>query len=297
MTTTHSAVSVKDLEIDAANWDLDKAATIYREHGCLVVRGLMTEYVPSVKREIEQVMEETYALFDQAKKVVEGWVTPNGSLLLPAPKNFARDKQIMCLPIHYRNSSAFFHSALEPKTLDLAQAVLGPNIELFDEGQCLVKEPVGGHPKLLHQDASYFEHKYEGPLARLTYVVDTNVNNGALYVVPGSFKLGVLRHEDTFSHLGLSEKEWPWERALPVEGKAGDAILFHVNCIHGSKPNWSEKPRPVFIRRFRSADDYVVIGATTTANRAEAEKHKDEVKKTNQTNIIVRGFRKYDANR
>ena len=35
------------------------------------------------------------------------------------------------------------------------------------EGQVLYKEPVGGHPKMLHQDASYFEHKYEGPCALL----------------------------------------------------------------------------------------------------------------------------------
>jgi hypothetical protein len=41
-------------------------------------------------------------------------------------------------------------------------------------------------------------------------------------------------------------------------------------------------------------DDYVVIGGTTTANRAEAEKRAAEAKKTNeQRGLMVRGFRPY----
>ena len=53
-------------------------------------------------------------------------------------------------------------------------------------------------------------------------------------------------------------------------------------------------PRPVFINRYRRVDDYVVVGATTTANRAEAEKRAAEAKKTNeQWGLMIRGFRSY----
>src|SRR5438876_935776 len=133
----------------------------------------------------------------------------------------------------------------------------------------IYKEPVGGHPKHLHQDSAYFEHRFEGPVGTLNYVVDTDLVNGALHVVPGSHRMGTLRHIDTFSHLGLNEHEWPWESALPIIGQAGDSIFFHVRTIHGSKENHSDKPRPVFINRYRAANDYVTIGATTTQNRAE----------------------------
>src|SRR5262249_36064131 len=160
-------------------------------------------------------------------------------------------------------------------------------------GQCLYKEPCGGHPKLLHQDASYFEHKYEGPCAVLNYCVDTDLKKGALHVVPGSHKLGVLKHVDTFSHLGLDPSIWSFEKALPVEGKAGDAIFFHVNTIHGSPENHSTSPRPVFIHRYRRADDYVVVGATGTEARADAEKRATEAKKENQLGFMVRGCRKF----
>jgi len=287
-------VSVKDLELSADRLDVAAAAAIYREHGCLVVRGLMTPYLESVRRDIDRVIGETLAGIDQATKVTEGWGTPNGALLIPAPPGFHRDKQMMCLPLSYLHSAAFFRSALDPRTLDLVEQVLGPDIELYQVGQSLVKEPVGGHPKHLHQDAAYFEHKYEGPMALLCYVVDTDLNNGCLHVVPGSHRLNVLEHEDTLSHLGLNADEWPWEKSLPVEGKAGDAIFFHVKCIHGSKPNWSDQPRPVFIHRYRRADDFIVVSGTTTTNRAESKKHVEEAKKDNQIQLMVRGFRAFD---
>jgi len=297
-TTDNAATAtVADIEVQADALDVQQAARIYKEHGCLVVRGLMAPYLEAINRDIERAATESIALLDQAKQVPEGWVTPNGTLFLPAPANFSRDKQIMVLAVSYFTSAAFLQSAFDPRAIDIVEAILGPDIELFLNGQCLYKEPVGGHPKHLHQDAAYFEHRHEGPVGILNYAVDTDLVNGALHVVPGSHRMGVLQHIDTFSHLGLDEHEWPWEKAVPVTGKAGDAIFFHVKTIHGSKENHSQKPRPVFINRYRAADDYVVIGGSSVKNRAEAEKHAAEAKKENQRGLMVRGFRTYDAER
>src|SRR5207249_6049420 len=121
------------------------------------------------------------------------------------------------------------------------------------------------------QDAAYFEHRYEGPVGILSYVVDTDLVNGALHVVPGSFRMGTLQHVDMFSHLGLKEEEWPWERAVPIVGKAGDSIFFHVRCIHGSKENQSDKQRAVFMKRYGWLNEFVTVSATTAEKRAVAE--------------------------
>lgn len=291
---TDSTVTVEDIEVFAAGLNPQVAAETFKKHGALVVRGLMKPYIDGIHRDIEAAAAESIASLDCAEKIVEGWRTPNGTLFLPAPPGYSRDKQIMVLAINYFTSAAFFHSALDERALDIVEAILGEDVEVYGNGQCLYKEPVGGHPKHLHQDSAYFEHRYEGPVGILNYVVDTDLVNGALHVVPGSHRLGQLKHIDTFSHLGLDDDEWPWERALPIVGKAGDSIFFHVKMIHGSKQNQSDKPRPVFINRYRRADDYVVIGGTTTANRAEAEKRAAEAKKTNeQRGLMVRGFRPY----
>ena len=290
-------VTIHDLEVHADRLDAKKAAAIYREHGALVVRGLMNPYISRIQSDIEAAARQAVELLDRAKKVPEGWTTPDGTLWLPAPKNYARDKQIMVLGCGYTSSAAFFQSALDKNALDIVEAILGADVELFMNGQCLYKEPVGGHAKNLHQDAAYFEHKYEGPCATLNYVVDTDLENGALHVIPGTHKMGVLDHVDTSSHLGLDEKIWPWEKALPICGKAGDAIFFHVKTVHGSKPNFSKASRPVFIHRYRAADDYVVIGATSTENRAVAEKKIEEARKENQQGFMVRGRRRFNSDR
>lgn len=290
---TEPTVRVEDIEVYADSLDMTQAAAIYKEQGCLVVRGLMRRYVNAMYRDIMTTVETAIGQLDQARQVPEGWITPNSCLFIPAPANYDRDKQIMTVGVNYYTSAAFLQSALDPTALDIVEAILGPNVETFGNGQSLVKEPVGGHPKHLHQDSAYFEHKYEGPVAILNYVVDTDLTNGALYVVPGSHRMGQLKHVDTFSHLGLDEDEWPWEAALPVEGKAGDAIFFHVKTVHGSKPNYSEQPRPVFINRYRRPDDFTTVSATTTTNRAEAEKRAAEAKKTNeQRGLMVRGYRR-----
>jgi hypothetical protein len=50
----------------------------------------------------------------------------------------------------------------------------------------------------------------------------------------------------------------------------------------------------VFIHRYRRPDDYVTVGAATTAGREEAEKRAAEAKKQNQHGLMVRGFRPYE---
>ncbi|RKU09686.1 mitomycin antibiotic biosynthesis protein [Candidatus Poribacteria bacterium] len=292
-------VIVENIEMSVDALDAEKAASIFEEHGCLVVRGLMNPYIERIHEDIEAAAAESLSLLDEAQQIVEGWRTPNGTLFIPAPQGYDRDKQIMVLAVNYQTSAAFFQSAFDENAISIVEAILGPNVEIFGNGQCLYKEPVGGHPKHLHQDSAYFEHRYQGPVGILNYVVDTDLVNGALYVVPGSHRLGQLKHVDTFSHLGLEEDEWPWESALPVIGKAGDSIFFNVKTVHGSKQNMSDKPRPVFINRYRRTDDFVIIGGTTTTNRTEAEKRAaaaEEAKKSNSDRgLMVRGFRPYSA--
>ncbi len=291
-------INAEELSVSICDLNIAQAAAMYRQHGCLVVRGLMKPYIADMARDIAATVQQSIALLDKAERRPEGWVSPNGSLFIPAPEGYQRDKQIMTVGINYLTSAAFLRAAMDATALDILEAILGPNIELFGNGQSLVKEPVGGHPKHLHQDSAYFEHRYNGPVGILSYVVDTDLVNGALHVVPGSHKQGQLRHVDTFSHLGLDEKEWPWETALPIVGQAGDSIFFNVKTIHGSKQNHSDTPRPVFINRYRRPDDYAVIRATTTASRAQAGQRAQQARRADEPQgLMVRGFRPYeDAN-
>ena len=279
--------TVADLEFTAGEADINRMAEVFLEQGAMMVRGLMNRHVDAVRRDIMQTTDEAIAQLDRATRSDVGWHTPNGSLFIPSPAGYVRQQQIMVTGTNYKTSAALLQSALEPALLDIVEAILGPNIETFNLGQCLVKEPAGGHPKHLHQDSAYFEHRYLGPVGVLVYCVDTNVERGALHVVPGTHKLGQLDHVDTFSHLGLDDGEWPWEAALPLEGHAGDAIFFQVRTVHGSKPNFTDMPRPVFIHRYRRPDDYIVAGGTTVENRSARGEHDA----SQEQGLMVRGFR------
>ena len=226
-------------------------------------------------------------------KIPEGWVTPDGTLLIPGPSalldtaddtavvdlvkdSAATDLQIMVLAVDYHTSSALFQCAASPQLLDVVQSIFeSPNVELFGNGQVVYKEPAGGHTVNCHQDAAFFEFGGSGlsPIGTLNYQVDADLtkDNGPLYIWPGSHIGGYVEHGDTTSHLGLSAAEWPLESGLAVEGKAGDSILFHQHLVHASPPNNSETPRPTFINRYTRPEDPVVMPLATTAeNRREA---------------------------
>lgn len=293
--TATKHVSVNDIEVNAEKLDVARAAAIYQEHGCLVVRGLSRTYANDVRLDIEASVQQAISMLDRARKSDEGWITPDGTLFVPAPRGYQRDKQVWVLACNYRTSAAFLRSAFDSEVVEIVRSILGQDVELYGNGQCLYKEPVGGHPKALHQDGAYHEHKYEGPVAVLNYTVDTDLNNGALHVIPGSHSLGLIEHgADSVGHLGLDERQWPWERAIPVCGRAGDAVFFGNNTIHGSKENFSTTARPVFVSRYRRADDYVIAGGTTPENRA---KQVAQATKENQLGLMVCGRRVFDAAR
>ncbi|XP_065842254.1 L-proline trans-4-hydroxylase-like [Oscarella lobularis] len=292
-----SKVTVHDLEVDAAALDVKAAGEIYREHGCLVVRGLNLKYVKSIVEAVEYQAKQSVQLLDRKKAIPEGWMTDDGTLFIPAPDGYSRKEQIMVLGTDYYTCANLLAASMDDKCLDICQEILGPSIELFGKGQIVYKEPMGGHAKFMHQDSAYFEFAKGGPVGTLNYCIDTNLtlNNGPLYVAPGSHKDGHIEHIDTHSHLAL--ENWPFEKAIPVEGKAGDTIFFHIHTIHGSKNNLSSKPRPVFINRYLASNDYVIFQATTVENRKEAEERilKEGHPKVKNRGYMVRGWRQYEG--
>lgn len=125
------------------------------------------------------------------------------------------------------------------------------------------------------------------------------IDNGPLYVVPGSHRRGYMKHVDTPSHLGLPESEgFSFETAVPIDGDAGDAIFFHLHTVHGSPPNRTNQPRATFINRYLAADDFMLLQAATVKarNEAEAKAKADEkaVKLAKTRGFILRGRRPFD---
>jgi hypothetical protein len=82
-----SARDVSELELQASDADLTvKAAALFREHGCVVIRGLNDRWVPSILDAVQRTVAQSRRLEEQGKveRVPEGWVTPDGTLFIPA---------------------------------------------------------------------------------------------------------------------------------------------------------------------------------------------------------------------
>ena len=277
--------------------DLDLAAALdmYQRYGIVVIRGLMSAHVAPILQDIEQLRQQAVSLLPQAIRSdthTNAWLTPDGSLFNEDPRQ-PGNRVINSLRVNALTSGSFTNALLDSQLLDIVEQMLGHNIELWKWGQCVYKQPHTGVPKSLHQDGYYFEHRHQSPIAVLTYAINVDQTNGPLFVVPGSHQLGLVEHaDDRWAGFALTDPSW-WERAVAIEGEAGDAILFHANTIHGSPENRSDRPRPVFIQRYRRADDFCMIDVGNVADRRAAERAPHTKKVDSDWGLMVRGIRRY----
>ena len=116
-----------------------------------------------------------------------------------------------------------------------------------------------------HQDNTYGELEPYTALTMLTALDDTNVENGCLWLIPGSHKRGPATLPDPEEKLApLSRKlEVDETRAVPVPMKAGDALCFHCWMLHKSGGNHSDAHRRILFMRFADADAVEVYNNKT----------------------------------
>lgn len=100
-----SARTVGELEVDADDLDLTaKAAALFWVHGCVVIRGLNNRWVPAINEAVRRTVAQSRRLEElgRVERVAEGWVTPDGTLFIPAawdgtPTEQNRHKPVMDL--------------------------------------------------------------------------------------------------------------------------------------------------------------------------------------------------------
>ena len=289
-----STITLDDLVVQEGDLDVARASEIYQEHGAVVLRGLSKPYTAQVLQDMDHTLAQAESLLPQAIKSsthLGGWMTPDGSLFNEDPDHPGR-MVINTLKFNALVSATFLQSLLNTELLNVIEGVLGPDIELWKWGQCVYRQPDSGVPKSLHQDEYYFEHRYHSTVAVLSYASDVGMENSPLHVVPGSHKLGLIEHvDDRWAGFALPDDSW-WEKAIPVVGEAGDAILFHGLTIHGSPANRSNKARPVFIQRYRRADDFCTINVGNSRDRRAAELQPVAEKSSDDWGLMVRGLRR-----
>lgn len=154
-----------------------------------------------------------------------------------------------------RYSGAWMAAWMQENFLMHVQAILGEDIVLH-HSKLFQKPSEKGAPFPIHQDWSYFPTRKDSMIAAIVHVSEATDEMGCLRVYPGSHRLGRLEHTDGREESDVL-RDYPLEKALPVECQRGDVVFFHYFTLHGSMPNRSDRIRKTVLAQMHSGNDQV----------------------------------------
>ena len=208
----------------------------FEENGFLVINNILNnEGLEQMREECMQAWNAEKESFDPSKT----WL--QNSLLVN---------------IHHQSAtvrSYYFEGPL----VDIASQVIGPNIK-GATSQLTFKMKGNTKPFGWHQDNGYGELEPYNALTTLTALDDTDRGNGCLWLIPGSHKNGQVRVQQTEeqkknkSEIVVKADD---SLAVPMEMKAGDALIFNCWMLHKSDGNHSnDRDRRILFLRYADAD-------------------------------------------
>ncbi|AFH61077.1 phytanoyl-CoA dioxygenase family protein [Paenibacillus caseinilyticus] len=132
------------------------------------------------------------------------------------------------------------------KMVSITTALLGPNVKLYWD-QSAYKKQEANRDFPWHQDNGY------GPIEPEHYVTcwlaleDATIENGCIWIQPGTHKQGLVEHRDTDVGKQCYFGEDP---GIPVPLRKGSMVAFHSLLFHRSTPNCSDTIRKGYIMQY-----------------------------------------------
>ena len=157
----------------------------------------------------------------------------------------------------HRYSARWARAMFHPGFLGVARKILGENIVLH-HNKLFHKPPRRGSAFPVHQDWSYFPTEQDRMIAAIIHLTDATDEMGCVRVFPRSHRLGRLDNSDGTVPNALIDRDYPLERGVPMEARAGDVLFFHYCTLHGSRPNTSDRDRKTVLFQMHAAEDRVV---------------------------------------
>ncbi len=130
------------------------------------------------------------------------------------------------------------------KMLDCMEDIMGPDI-YYHSSKVMFKSANGGAAKPWHQDAAYWKNYEPKQVTVWLALDDATEENGCIWAVPGSHRLGLVPH--VAQELQVEESRIDLAKAAPVPVKSGGLLIFHSLVLHMSKKNTSDKNRCAII--------------------------------------------------
>ena len=208
----------------------------YQQQGYLNVGTVLTDSGPDRMRE----------------QVMNAWITEKGPF--DASKTWLQNA--LLTNIHHKSDVVrryYFSGPL----VDIAQQVIGPNIKTATS-QLTFKLRGNDMPFAWHQDNAYGELDPYNAISCLTALDDADLENGCLWLVPGSHREGQADFELTTNDRAAQRPvvlDVDENRAIPAPMKAGECMFFHCHMLHKSEGNRAkDRDRRILFMRYADAD-------------------------------------------
>jgi ectoine hydroxylase-related dioxygenase (phytanoyl-CoA dioxygenase family) len=164
----------------------------------------------------------------------------------------------VCAHFPHKLSSMVAGVLAHPRIVSVLTRLIGPNVKAM---QSMLFTKASGKPgQAWHQDENFIPTRDRSLTAAWIALDDATVENGCLWVLPGSHRAGVLHpdreHDDERFDCTVEAYDFPYtdDDAVPVEVTAGSVVFFNGYLLHRSLPNTSAGTRRALVSHYMSAE-------------------------------------------
>lgn len=162
-----------------------------------------------------------------------------------------------------------------PKLLDVVEDIIGPDI-LCCATVLFIKEANDPGFVSWHQDGKYMGLEPDNGVTAWVALSASNEHSGCMQVVPGSHKVGMLDHKDTFSETNILTRGQEVQgvdtrTAVSMPLEPGQVSFHHQKVVHSSQPNKSNDRRIGFAIQTYFSPDVKQTKGTTYVQLARGE--------------------------
>ncbi|MEM1211035.1 MAG: phytanoyl-CoA dioxygenase family protein [Planctomycetota bacterium] len=262
----------------------EAAAAFYREQGFLVVENALKA------DELEAINQDATAICRGEHGEFRGWVGPHeGQTDAEVLKNY------LCIHFPHKISDVMADALSHPAIVETLTGVIGPDVKCM-QSMLFIKS--SGKPgQAWHQDEDYIPTRDRSLAGGWIALDDANVENGCLWVIPGSHKRGILwpqaQQDDPRFDCAEESGSFPYtdDDAVPVEVKAGAIVFFNGYLLHRSLPNKAKAGtyRRVLVNHYMSATSLLPWAGIAPSHDCFLDEHHTVAKADSRDIVMVAG--------
>lgn len=168
-------------------------------------------------------------------------------------------RRYLCIHYPHKASELALAAMHAPSIIDVLTRVISPNVKAMQSMLFIKSEGKPG--QAWHQDEHFIATRDRSLAAAWIALDDATVENGCLWVIPGSHRRGVLYpdrdQDDPRFDCTKEAYDFPHtdDEAIPVEIPAGTALIFNGYLLHRSLENSGEHGyRRALVNHYMSAE-------------------------------------------